>query len=437
MKIAIFFLIAIFSKDLYAHDLSPWERRIAIPPSVKKLVDIQDKESSEYEGYAFEATLDLIHLSKTHLQSGNYAKSLHFISLAKSLFPYRGDVQALFNKVIYFFIRETNDLVAENIISCNELRYRAKIISRLSIKKAREIKTKNISCTIEIGDKKKSISNIDLNAWIEESYVINNTNFTSVKEVDFYNQAKVKEIEEREYEKVYTLGFPAQELLYSSLKILNGLQIIPRLELATNENENGNGKVKLSGDYSVTSSSLYSLEGHCRFLSPFFSLPPKAVGTTYFYGKANCGVPSDTSIKPGFYNGDWDFEGIKLPLMRQATSFTSSTKGASTPLIDLFPRLIDMKLILEYKDATQRSYSFLIDVNSPHKFMSWINLPSMNRYFPKTKAKNGLIKFKPQNKIEVVLGSKEILRSLDDIKIVFDSEKFFRRMSKALKISRK
>ncbi len=428
-----------------ALNLESFERKILVPDNVRKLQTIKNRESIEYQIVSYEAAMDLHQLAKMNYKIGNLVKALHFMELATKLFAYRDDLVNFYNQILEEFTVETNKLITNRNISCENLKVRVRLLQAASPRYANKIIKNKISCNIDTGHKLTSIKDINIDAWISTKLPKNeskNRNAGSANSDDFFMQAKIqkaKAIEKYKQEsKVYKLQFPKLEIILSSLKVLGNFGLEMNLKVITGEK----GETFLSGQYVVnTGDSLSSIENHCRSISKFFTLPNNIVGSFLFSGKSLCGVDrnysgSDTSRR--FYNNSWGFSGVTINLMSEASKYTDDNPKSNKALFKLFPRFIDMDLIYYYKDKSPQIETFQLKISSIDDFFKWFYIGNkLGVNAPEVVENKASITFSKFNQYNIPVRNINRLKGLKDISIRFNPKRTFDRLVKKLDVRQK
>jgi hypothetical protein len=299
-----------------------------------------------------------------------------------------------------------------------------------------KINDKAVSCHFKVGRNIKEIGDIDLTQWIQKSNSFEAVkNRVTLKEASLFMQAQTQLLQVEEQNKVYKLRFPKRELVLSSLKLFNGLRFDPEVQVSTSSS----GQVSLTGHYRVSSSSRYSLEGHCRFLKPFFDLPAGMVGSILFTDKTFCGTnynsPSTLAHK-SFYQGDWSFGGIELNLMSEATKYSNNSRSSNSAFYRMVPRLIDMKVDFHYEDGSTKTKSFKLKIDHIENFFSWLYLGELVSLDPPKVIDNkAMITFLKGSRYSLKMEDVNELKGLKNLNFSFDGKSMLGRLSKALKVT--
>ncbi len=437
-----FILVILYSMSSMAFNLETFEGKILVPDNVRKLQTIKDKKSIEYQIVSYEAAMDLHQLAKMNYKIGNLVKALHFMELATKLFAYRDDLVNFYNQILQEFTAETNNLISKKNISCENLKVRVRLIQSASPRYANKIIKNKISCNVDTGHKLTSISDVDIDAWISAKLpenVSENRGSVTANSDDFFMQAKIQKVraieKHKQESRIYKLQFPKLEIILSSLKVLGNFGLEMNLKVITDEK----GETFLGGQYIVnTGDSLSSIENHCRSISRFFTLPENVVGSFLFTDKSLCGVDrnysgSDTSRR--FYNNSWEFSGVTINLMSEASKHTDDNPKSNKALFKLFPRFLDMDLIYYYKNKSPHVERFQLKISSIDDFFKWFyvgNKIEINA--PEIVENKANITFSKFNQYNIPIKNIGKLKGLRDISIKFNPKRTFDRLVKKLDV---
>lgn len=444
MKLLIIIIFS-FCFNSFATDISSWESKIEVPENVLKLKNIKDKKSVNYEIVSYEAAVDLVQLARVQRKIGNTVKSLHFISLAASLFPYRDDIVNTYKSTLDEYTNETNKLISSKRLSCNDLKKRISLLSSLSPKSVQNINQKSVSCEIKIEHTYKSLTDIDINQWIKTSLpkrqsAVNASSSSTAEDSIYFKALKAKEKkleQKRLMDKVYTLKFPKLEIILSSLKVLGNFSLDSETNIVTDDN----GNTFLKSYFNLTTDSTsYGIDGHCNSINKFFKLPEE-----YNYGSivgsySECGLdysPNNTSLYKKSIFSNWNFSNQKVLVMREGDMYNSDSNKSKTPLYMFFPRKLDMYVKFIYNSKVIiKDFQFKIENLSD--FIYWFNLGNIEQIGPpkiiNNKAKITLSK---NNFYSIPVKDLKVLKGLKRVEIKFNSKKTFNRLVKELDVKRK
>lgn len=444
MNYLISIIFCLLSFTCLASDLSSWESKVDIPENVLKLKNIKDKRSTEYEMTSYEAAMDLAHLAKAQMKIGNTVKSLHFISLAAKLFPYRDDIVNTYRETLDEYTSETNSLIKAKRLSCDDLKQRIFLLSSLSPKSVQTIDQKNVSCEIKIEHSYKSIADIDISQWMTTS-LPKNQQYSKSNDSDtgdsIYLQAmkaKAKKLEiKRLADKVYTLRFPKLEIILSALKVLGNFSLDTAPEVYTDDN----GNTYLRAFFNISTDSIsYGFDGHCNSIEKFFKLPSEysygsIVGSHYICGMDYSSSKRDTLNRSVFSN--WSFSDKKILVMKEGIKYNSDSSKSNKPLYMFFPKKLDMYVQYNYKDRPSVTKTFMFEIDNLTNFMYWFNIGNLETIEPpKIIVNNANITLTSKNLYSIPIKDLKSLQGLKSLEIKFDAKKTFDRLVKELEVKR-
>lgn len=245
-----------------------------IPLSVSKLLSLKDYRSDEYKITSFEAALDLLNISKVHLRAENPAEALKYLAVAVKLFPYRGDISSSYKAAINQYVRNTNKLMSNKTITCNEYKDRYNYLLKTSPGSLTKLKRKVGNCTAKsIKSKGFNIANV-LKEKSPKKY--------EIKEVKGINISEEIKEDERAF-KNYMSYLPKENLINLLLDIYGDINFNPVKIFPSRD------KKKISIKFDIDATRRYTSEEACEKLANITDRQvPKSISNPSKRSISNC-----------------------------------------------------------------------------------------------------------------------------------------------------
>lgn len=117
-----------------------------VPDSLRRLSDISDTKSIEYEIAAYEAATDLINLGKNALRGRDSGQALRLLTIGTRLMPWRGDVAQLRDTALLTYIEGTNSMITKGASHCPTIIDRIQYLSTIAPDGLSSLNDFNLAC---------------------------------------------------------------------------------------------------------------------------------------------------------------------------------------------------------------------------------------------------------------------------------------------------